>query len=475
MTTDRPAAPTRGTALADRVAAGGRTQAPPTDAFSALLGAVAPKSDAPARRDERPVHRDDTPRWDDGPRHVERRPQQPKHDEYRRPDTDAKDVPATEGIDTSCEPEAPADVPATPTTPSLFALQLASPLPPATPAATTAPATTAAPAEGAPVLPVLPSIVPASVVAATATAPLAGEVAAATAAEQPAVPPAAVAASAVATALTGLPADAQAAEGEFTLPENLLKPQTPGAAQTTPGAQAPQAQGTAANADQSQTGADSQNSGQPNTPASAPAPTAAPTPTAAAAAAAAQPKAEAPAEVAPSAQPVAPTPTSAPVATTANGRPNVERAVPLSRAVATTGVLIHLASERGVTHARLNLKPVELGGIEVKLHSTPAGIHAQLVADSPEAARMLAQAGDDLRRQLEARDVNLLSLDVSTSSDQRNDQPGFNADGFGDDYRPGGYPSSFRGSREDTVLMETPAAADTVLVLPDGVHVDVLA
>ena len=48
-------------------------------------------------------------------------------------------------------------------------------------------------------------------------------------------------------------------------------------------------------------------------------------------------------------------------------------------------------------------------------------------------------------------------------------------DGFGDDYRPGGYPSSYRGAREDTVLMETPAAADTVLVLPDGVHVDVLA
>ena len=149
--------------------------------------------------------------------------------------------------------------------------------------------------------------------------------------------------------------------------------------------------------------------------------------------------------------------------------------MPLSRAVATTGTLIHLASERGITHARLNLKPVELGGIEVKLQSTPAGIHAQLVADSPEAARMLSQAGDQLRQQLSDRDVNLLSLDVSTSSDQRNDQPGFSADGFGDDYRPGGYPSGFRGAREETVLMDTPDAADTVLVLPDGVHVDVLA
>ena len=78
-----------------------------------------------------------------------------------------------------------------------------------------------------------------------------------------------------------------------------------------------------------------------------------------------------------------------------------------------------LAAERGVTHARLNLKPVELGGIEVRLQSTPQGVSAQLVADSPEAARMLTQASDDLRRQLADRNVNLLSLDVSTSSDQR--------------------------------------------------------
>ena len=51
--------------------------------------------------------------------------------------------------------------------------------------------------------------------------------------------------------------------------------------------------------------------------------------------------------------------------------------------------MLHIAAERGVTHARLNLKPVELGGIEVRLQTTPQGISAQLVADSPEAARML--------------------------------------------------------------------------------------
>ena len=85
---------------------------------------------------------------------------------------------------------------------------------------------------------------------------------------------------------------------------------------------------------------------------------------------------------------------------------------------------------------------------------------------------MQAQAGDDLRQQLEDRNVNLLSLDVSTSGRQQPGQPGFGTDGFGDDHRPGGYPGS---RREQTVLMESPVAADTVLVLPDGVHVDVLA
>ena len=97
----------------------------------------------------------------------------------------------------------------------------------------------------------------------------------------------------------------------------------------------------------------------------------------------------------------------------------MKHTVPLSRAAATTATMIHVAHERGITHARLNLRPAELGGIEVRLQTSPEGVTAQLVADSPQAARMLAQAGDDLRRQLEANNVTLLALDVSTSGDQR--------------------------------------------------------
>lgn len=433
MTTDRTAAPPRSTALAERPAAA-RTPAPPADAFSALLGAAAPKSDAPVRQHER---RDDAPRHDDGPRPLPR--DEAPRTEHERPAKPQAEAPA---------PDAEAPVEATVPVQPPFTLQLASPLPAPVP---TAPVATPAPTEAAPVL---PSLIPASVAAATATpvtpAELAGAVAASavTATEEPAPLPG------------GLVAASVQAEPQADVPENLVKPQLPGAVPASAAQAAPTVE------TQTQTGGESQpdGDGRPAQPAPA-----VPAPATPAAAATPQPSTEPAA-----AEPAAPQPATpqAPAAATAGPaaqlHQRIERAVPLSRALPTTGVLIQVASERGISHARLNLKPAELGGIEVKLHSTPAGIHAQLIADSPEAARMLARAGDDLRQQLEDRNVALLSLDVSTSGEQRGEQATFSETfGDGDRYRP--------GVPEQTVLMETPAAADTVLVLPDGVHVDVLA
>jgi flagellar hook-length control protein FliK len=192
-------------------------------------------------------------------------------------------------------------------------------------------------------------------------------------------------------------------------------------------------------------------------------PTAQPAPASDAAAA---PKADAPAAPTASQPLEAPAPAHAPQAASA-----LERAVPLYRAPQIMAAVIHLAQERGVTHARINLKPAELGGIEVRLHSTPQGISAHLVADSPEAAKALSQAGDDLRRQLEAKDVTLLSLDVSTSGDDRR-EAGFGGDATGGDpNRPNGGRSGSRVSAEPS----SPAPAETTLVLPEGVLVDVLA
>jgi flagellar hook-length control protein FliK len=148
--------------------------------------------------------------------------------------------------------------------------------------------------------------------------------------------------------------------------------------------------------------------------------------------------------------------------------------VPLHRAPAAVATLLHVAAERGITHAKMALKPVELGGIEIRLQSTAAGVAAQVGADSPEAARLLAQAGDDLRRALEARDVNLVSLEVSTSSDQQRESArGEWSDGDGSD--AGRYGSSGRSSGDAEGDAAPTPTTHSVIELPGGLLVDVLA
>ncbi len=474
MTTDRTAAPTRSTALADRPSSAGRTQAPPSDAFAALLGAVAPKqgdaqsrrddvadrrgdatnrrSDTSERRDDVANRRDDATRADRA-RRADR--QQHERPDAPRATVQPKDAPVADAPEATADTDAAAtEAPAVPTTPSLFAMQLASPLPPAAPQTQAAPAQTT----DAAALPTFAGQIPASVAAATTTT----QPTAAT--TEPATPAGDPQATTGAVALTGLPAEATA---DTTVPAGLdLSKVTAAAIAATP------SQDAAVPADASQQpGGDASGQEQPNTP-NTPSTPAQPATPAAAATATATAKVDAPVAPAPVAAPVTNVPLTAQAAPAQITTPSVERAVPLSRAVATTGVLIHMAAERGVTHARLNLKPVELGGIEVRLQTSPQGVHAQLVADSPEAARMLSSASEDLRRSLEDRNVTLLSLDVSTSGDHNRDQPAQFTDAFGESYRPGGPIGSHR---EVPGLTDSPALAETTLVLPDGVHVDVLA
>jgi hypothetical protein len=136
-----------------------------------------------------------------------------------------------------------------------------------------------------------------------------------------------------------------------------------------------------------------------------------------------------------------------------------------------------VAHSRGVTHARMALKPVDLGGIEIRLQTSSAGVTAQVIADSPEATRMLTQAAGDLRRSLESSGVTLLSLDVSTHGEGGSEAA---AAGFAfhaearerDGWTPAGSrassPHAAAGSIDDL-----PTA--TTLELPEGVLVDVLA
>jgi flagellar hook-length control protein FliK len=193
-------------------------------------------------------------------------------------------------------------------------------------------------------------------------------------------------------------------------------------------------------------------------------------PAAAPAPAAAKPEsapAPAPAAAAPVSEPVAGAPAPAPVSHLAAP----ERAVPLHRAPAAVSTLLHVAVERGISHAKMALRPAELGGIEIRLQATAGGVAAQVVADSPEAARLLAQAGDDLRRALEARDVTLISLEVSTSGDQQQRS----ARGEWTDGDDAAFGGSGRSSSGDEADAEPAPTTQTVIELPGGLLVDVLA
>jgi flagellar hook-length control protein FliK len=428
MTTDRTAS-ARPAALAERPANGPRKQDPAADVFAQILDAKAP-ADQPKRPD---APRNDAPK----PK-ADGKDGDPKKPAADQPNA-ATDPAQTVAPDPTAQPVVPAEP--VPATANQLAAQLASPLPapvqplPETTAPIQAPVGAVPAATVAPAQPAIPAQPVAQPAQAQNAAPAQPAVQAAT--EQttaPAVPTADTPATPVKT-------------------DDVKLPQAPASpvahAQPQPAAQ-PAAQ---AQANAGDTGQQQPSQSQPEQ-------TAAPAPTPATAHVADAPKAEAPAQPQPA---QAPAPAAQPAAP--------ERAVPLYRAPHTAAAVIHLAQQHGVTHARINLKPAELGGIEVRLHSTPQGISAHLIADSPQAAKALQHASDDLRRQLESRDVNLLSLDVSTSNGDDGRQAGFGADAG----REGSASTPSRTGYGLTNDQPAEAPAETTLVLPDGVLVDVLA
>jgi flagellar hook-length control protein FliK len=420
MTVDRPTPSARPAASPDRPAPASSAAA---GGFAALLDAQAP---APARPEQRPH---------------ERRPagEQP----HRGADAQ---TPAEPGRPVVQEPvDAHAPVPTgTPVAPDaivplpVLEAAVALPTPVANPAAPVAAAAVPVAAAPAPTVPAAEA--------------------------QPATAPAIPAASAPATPapLPTVPAEAQAAtpaEGQPPVPAApaVPAPATPAAATTAPAqpeAAAVQAAAEAAPAPTTLESAPADaapSQHKPAEPAQSP-----PVPV----------QATAPEAVAASAsEPVAPT------GTPLSGHVAPHRAAPLHHAPQAVATLLHVAAERGITRAHIALRPADLGGIEIRLQQTAAGVAAQVVADSPEAARLLAQAGEDLRRSLEARDVTLISLEVSTSGEQRRDAPGGRdgAEGFDGPTRA----SHGGGEPEEAAAAEVPT--QTVIELPGGLLVDVLA
>ncbi|MGO9959933.1 MAG: flagellar hook-length control protein FliK [Solirubrobacteraceae bacterium] len=92
--------------------------------------------------------------------------------------------------------------------------------------------------------------------------------------------------------------------------------------------------------------------------------------------------------------------------------------VPLDQAADAVRTTIVLGLRDGNAQARITLAPASLGAIQIHLQRTPDGVIARVIADHPEAARLLAAHSDELRRSLEAGGTKLLSLDIESSDKQ---------------------------------------------------------
>lgn len=109
--------------------------------------------------------------------------------------------------------------------------------------------------------------------------------------------------------------------------------------------------------------------------------------------------------------PPAPLPSAAPASPVTSVAPTN-----LAQTVERIHALVHVARANGIAQARLELHPQELGAIQVRIRHTADGVVATMTAERPEALQALQQAGDDLRRHLEQRGTNLLSLDVGLAA-----------------------------------------------------------
>jgi flagellar hook-length control protein FliK len=181
-----------------------------------------------------------------------------------------------------------------------------------------------------------------------------------------------------------------------------------------------------------------------------------------------QPHADAPAAPgAPAAAPAPATPPAPAAHTAARSAPIAPPTpVPLARAAETVEHVLRLASANGVTHARIQLHPAELGTVDVHLRQTADGLVAKVIAHSPDAVQQLQQAAGDLRRSLEQQGLNLLGLDVGHSGDERS--AGRSGEGPSDG-RPG------PGGDQNGESAADEATTTSSMQLPNGVLVDVLA
>lgn len=184
-----------------------------------------------------------------------------------------------------------------------------------------------------------------------------------------------------------------------------------------------------------------------------------------------QPAAAAPQQAPqPAASPLA----AAPQATVAQAAPATEpqsaAGMRLHQAVETVYAVIRMSQSSGITQARVQLHPAELGQIDIHLRQTPDGIVAKVVADAGQAANVLRHAGDELRRALQAQGLNLTHFDVDTAS--RDERRSAFARHHGQPQRRGGRSAA---DAVGSIAVTETSTEETTIRLPNGVLIDVLA
>ncbi|MCW2950859.1 MAG: flagellar hook-length control protein, partial [Conexibacter sp.] len=150
--------------------------------------------------------------------------------------------------------------------------------------------------------------------------------------------------------------------------------------------------------------------------------------------------------------------------------PSPTPSVPLGDAVETVRFALHAAARNGIAQARISLHPQELGGIEIHLRQTAAGLVARVVADSAVAAQTLQQSGAELRRDLEGQGLTLLTLDIGASGDERG-----GAQAQQDLGARTGRPAAGAADRSDATAVAGAPTRPRTLELANGALVDVLA
>jgi flagellar hook-length control protein FliK len=139
----------------------------------------------------------------------------------------------------------------------------------------------------------------------------------------------------------------------------------------------------------------------------------------------------------------------------------------LAQAVETVHQVIRISQSNGITQARVQLHPQELGQVDIHLRSTPDGVIARVVADASQAAAVLRDGGDELRRQLASQGINLTHFEVGTAGGEQREAAFGNG---GSEHQRG------RAHPANAETTETDNPDDTTTItLPNGVLVDVLA